>query len=73
MSTDDVISARIGDAIAKLPPCQYDKVIGALERHEAHVRMEPDGDSVVLFIEDVRLVRVHRLSFTQGRRQAPNN
>jgi hypothetical protein len=72
-NTDSVIGASIADAIAKLPPSQYDRVMNALGRHETQVRMEPDGDHVVIFVEDLPLVRVHRLTFTQGRHSAPRN
>jgi hypothetical protein len=47
-NTDSIISASIGDAIARLPPSQYDKVIKACKAHAdvvllpADVRIESD-------------------------------
>jgi hypothetical protein len=51
---DAIIGRHLDNAIAKLPDNDYDRITKALERHQAHVRMEPDGDHVVLHVKDVR-------------------
>lgn len=70
---DAVIGVSIGNAIARLTDDDYERVTKALECHEATIRLEPDGDSVVIHIDDVPVVRVDRLAFCAGRDQAPRN
>jgi hypothetical protein len=71
--TDDIISTAIGDAIGGLPEEQYRTVMTACEEHRARVGVIEDGDSVILTIQDIPIVRVARLAFLQGREQAWNN
>jgi hypothetical protein len=70
---DAFISDALGRAVARPPQDQYEIVTDALERHEARIAVIEDGDSVIVTVEDVPLVRVARLAFVQGRGSAGRN